>query len=410
MIHKLKPVTTILSNHKSPFTLLVILMIFLTFAVSWALITPDPVESVPSFTRQTGMTCAACHMQPPRLTEFGREFKMSGYTQTSAEMTHDGSMLQNLPISARLRGDVNWTADDDFSFSPAEATRLYVSGRMTENLGLHAQVLGGAGVNAQVTYAKYVGDALLGFSGGNVGPGRSDPFDSYSRGMGYTRDRNMLVDRVGDRARGLTGAMRDRSVGGMVFARYPVGIGQLYGSVGLWDVEGAGSPGDPMLRGAYELDFAGGYLQFGSFYYTTREVEFEEGTSQSNRYGVDINYQTRISGPWLLDVATTYLAGKNEQLGLETGDFEVDHSGFQLHGTLHRGPVSFGINYGRYEYDAPFFNPRAGDIVDPHDNSVVNTHISWMFAPNARLGLDWSMEDYANESENVFRLRYDIGF
>src|SRR5580704_17130056 len=35
--------------------------------------------AVPSFARQTGMTCAACHTVFPELTPFGREFKLNGY-------------------------------------------------------------------------------------------------------------------------------------------------------------------------------------------------------------------------------------------------------------------------------------------------------------------------------------------
>lgn len=45
--------------------------LLLAFAVpSWA---------VPSFARQTGMACAACHTVFPELTPFGREFKLNGY-------------------------------------------------------------------------------------------------------------------------------------------------------------------------------------------------------------------------------------------------------------------------------------------------------------------------------------------
>jgi hypothetical protein len=38
-----------------------------------------PGWAVPSFARQTGMTCAACHTVFPELTPFGREFKLNGY-------------------------------------------------------------------------------------------------------------------------------------------------------------------------------------------------------------------------------------------------------------------------------------------------------------------------------------------
>ncbi len=39
----------------------------------------SPSRAVPSFARQTGMTCAACHTVFPELTPFGREFKLNGY-------------------------------------------------------------------------------------------------------------------------------------------------------------------------------------------------------------------------------------------------------------------------------------------------------------------------------------------
>src|ERR1700730_1321264 len=38
-----------------------------------------PSWAVPSFARQTGMACAACHTVYPELTPFGREIKLNGY-------------------------------------------------------------------------------------------------------------------------------------------------------------------------------------------------------------------------------------------------------------------------------------------------------------------------------------------
>ena len=38
---------------------------------------------VPSFSRQTGLACSACHYQFPQLTPFGRMFKLNGYTLSS---------------------------------------------------------------------------------------------------------------------------------------------------------------------------------------------------------------------------------------------------------------------------------------------------------------------------------------
>ena len=45
-----------------------------------SLLTAQPASAVPSFARQTGQPCAACHTAFPELTPFGRRFKLSGYT------------------------------------------------------------------------------------------------------------------------------------------------------------------------------------------------------------------------------------------------------------------------------------------------------------------------------------------
>jgi hypothetical protein len=47
--------------------------------------------AVPSFARQTGMACEACHTVFPELTHFGRMFKANGYTLTSLKQVRDVS-------------------------------------------------------------------------------------------------------------------------------------------------------------------------------------------------------------------------------------------------------------------------------------------------------------------------------
>src|ERR1700675_2462542 len=39
-----------------------------------------PAQALPSFARQTGQPCGACHTDFPGLTPFGRGFKLRGYT------------------------------------------------------------------------------------------------------------------------------------------------------------------------------------------------------------------------------------------------------------------------------------------------------------------------------------------
>jgi hypothetical protein len=54
-------------------------IIFTVFGI-FSLVRTENVLAVPSFARQTGMSCNVCHTDWPQLTPFGRTFKMDGYT------------------------------------------------------------------------------------------------------------------------------------------------------------------------------------------------------------------------------------------------------------------------------------------------------------------------------------------
>jgi hypothetical protein len=47
------------------------------------------VQAVPSFARQTGMACEACHTVYPELTHFGRVFKANGYVLDNVKQVRD---------------------------------------------------------------------------------------------------------------------------------------------------------------------------------------------------------------------------------------------------------------------------------------------------------------------------------
>lgn len=48
-------------------------------------VTPQVSQAVPSYARQTGLPCSTCHTIFPELTEFGRDFKLNGYTMTGLQ-------------------------------------------------------------------------------------------------------------------------------------------------------------------------------------------------------------------------------------------------------------------------------------------------------------------------------------
>ncbi len=63
-------------------------------------------RAVPSFSRQTGQACSACHTEFPELNSFGRSFKLNGYTLTSAptvsEKESGGREALSLPMAPLL--------------------------------------------------------------------------------------------------------------------------------------------------------------------------------------------------------------------------------------------------------------------------------------------------------------------
>jgi len=48
-----------------------------------SMLATTPAQAVPSFARQTGLACEACHTIPPELTPFGRRFRLNAYTLTT---------------------------------------------------------------------------------------------------------------------------------------------------------------------------------------------------------------------------------------------------------------------------------------------------------------------------------------
>ena len=69
--------------------------------------------AVPSFARQTGFECTACHLSWPELTSVGRQFKLGGYTlmrEAKGERpwlpTSNDGPPPKLPLAAMVQGSV----------------------------------------------------------------------------------------------------------------------------------------------------------------------------------------------------------------------------------------------------------------------------------------------------------------
>ncbi len=106
-------------------------------------VAPPEGEALPSFTRQTGLSCGVCHTVYPQLTPFGRRFKLGGYTMTMKSEANAG--LPPVSIVAQL-GYTHTQANAATPLNPNDnlflqsATLSYYGGAINEHLGAFAQI------------------------------------------------------------------------------------------------------------------------------------------------------------------------------------------------------------------------------------------------------------------------------
>jgi hypothetical protein len=146
-----------------------------------ALASAGTAQAVPSFARQTGMACEACHTVFPQLTHFGRMFKANGYTLDNLKpvrgvtATRDEMLaLTGLPpISMMVQASETWLARplpditatgsaQNGSVGLPQQISLFYAGKIAPQLGAFIQITygndsGTFGIdNADVRYANSV--------------------------------------------------------------------------------------------------------------------------------------------------------------------------------------------------------------------------------------------------------------
>lgn len=143
---------------------------------------------VPSFSRQTGLACSACHYQFPQLTPFGRLFKLNGYTLTALptigqpgdSVNHESLKLANIPpIAAMVVTGFTHTSSaqpgtQNGTVGFPQELSLFLAGQITPHTGMFTQFTyagadGSIGIdNVDMRYAMHMTaanhDLLLGFT------------------------------------------------------------------------------------------------------------------------------------------------------------------------------------------------------------------------------------------------------
>lgn len=109
-------------------------------------------HAVPSFARQTGLACSACHTSFPELNAFARAFKLNGYTLNGMEElqepgTEKGPPLEinrSFPLAVELQTSLTRTnaqqpGTQNGNVEFPQQLSLFLAGEITHNIGTFLQ-------------------------------------------------------------------------------------------------------------------------------------------------------------------------------------------------------------------------------------------------------------------------------
>lgn len=291
---------------------------YFSAAIIATLFAATSAQAVPAFEEQTGQPCSACHVGGfgPQFTQFGRQFKMEGYTAR-------GSDANTIPLAAMaIASYLNTAKDQPGAPAPHTDTNnntaldqvsLFLAGGVGEHFGGFAQFTydGVARTSAwdnldlrAVTHAD-VGssDVLFGVSLNNS-PGVQDTWNTLGAwGFPYT-DSALAPSPAA--APAISGTFAQSVVGVSAYAWID---SQFYTEAGLYwtpsrnflldmgvdpNESGVLKSAAPYFRAAYEKDYDDEDFQIGAFAFLPTVYPggiTNGGTDKYTDLGLDASYQ-----------------------------------------------------------------------------------------------------------------------
>ncbi len=301
----------------------------------------EGAHAVPSFARQTGLSCNVCHSNPPELTAFGRNFKLKGYVLSEANPkdkvgnVKDLFLSRAIPISVMVlmsntSYQANQPASQNNSAGFPQQLSIFFAGAFASHFG---------GL-AQVTYTH--ADDHFGMDNTDLRYANQTKLGGKDLEYGVTLNNNPTVEDVWNStpAWGFPWISTASGVSPIASPIINGGLGQdvagvggygllnnhLYADVTLYRSEHAGastpvtgtgqsyniSGAAPYWRAAWQQTWGSNYLEVGT--YGIYMNSFPGAVSgPEDRYvdpSFDFQYE-RPFGPNLLDVHGTYIHEKS---------------------------------------------------------------------------------------------------
>ena len=292
---------------------------------------PRPSQAVPSFANQTGLPCAQCHVIAfgPALTEYGRQFKLNGYTFKKQSDSF------NIPLAATML--IGFTHTSEAAPTPppfadndnlaVQTASVFVAGGLSDHLG--AFIKGSYdGIareahwdNLDVRYARNLeigGHAVVAGLDINNNPGVQDLWNTNAAfGFPYTGSELAHYPSANPVLRG---ALSQTVLG---VSAYSMIDNLVYLELGLYDdisdkwLGNLGEAGaSPHLSGAAPYARATIHRQLGLNYFEVGAVGLSmeqtpytttSATDRYTDYGLDATYQFAVGGEHAIDAHLVWI-------------------------------------------------------------------------------------------------------
>ncbi len=327
---------------------------------------------IPSFSRQTGLACNACHTTFPQLTPFGRMFKLNGYTLTGLQVIRAGDSAKTSlkldlvpPVSAMLQTSMTNVrtavpgAQNSTVQLPQELS-LFFGEAITPKIGTFLQLTydpeaGSIGMdNADIRFASHLhlGSrvATVGFTLNN-NPTVGDVWNSVPA-WGYPYASSSVAPAPG--AGTLLDGGLEQQVAGL--GAYALFDNHLYGELTLYRSAFQGGPQPPDGSAANAIN---GVTPYWRLFY---ETPLGQGTAMVGFLGMNASlYPDGISG--LRDRYTDLGFDSQYERPLGTGNLSAHaiyvHESRHLPASLAAGAVDHQDNHlSVVRFDASAYNAR----------------------------------------------------
>ncbi len=429
----------LLNKTKSGF--LGLMALFLTFSL-----VPDSAEAIPSFARQTGLSCMACHTVFPELTSFGRQFKLNGYTMTNIKTlvqkesyskgTKTREVLKLLRISSlsmafktgftHVAKDIPGTQNNNAEFP--QSLSLYYGGAITPHMGSFIQLSmeadeGTFGIDMiDLRYANtsQIGKLpfLYGFTLDN-GPMMGDVWNTASpwsypysaSGVAPAPSAGTIVE---GGLMGSVGAGTYSLFGNTVYLGFSVYRSAPFGTVfppdnaSLNTIKGV----SPYWRAAIQHQWTKSYLSVGTFGLATKlyPVGVTGATDNYTDFGFDLQYeyafgkgQFTLHSSYVLEnqkFDASYAAGDTQFSKGNLNSFKTDASVY-----LRKG-FKFTLGYFSYNGSADniIYFPDAveGSRTGLPDSNGIMTQIDYLPWENTKISLIYTAYNKFNGAKDNY--------